>query len=303
MFSNKNDATKMSYSRLWSFNPGYATSVAESLGITPARDDAGELSFTFPANLSKESIPLPDATRVLSWSDAGAIEQKVLLAKKLGVQGIAVFKIDGGEDAKLWNVLNRIRNSTKSDETAFLPSVTAVAIEAAAPYQPRILSTVPTRDLEFDDVGESVRTLQKLLNQAGFIVSASGPGSPGNETSVFGYATQNALIRYQKAHGLSPAIGYYGPKTRAQLGSTALAASLSRDLQEGDVGEDVRILQSILNRKGFVVAPSGVGSPGQETNFFGSKTKDALIKYQIANAITPAIGYVGPKTKKALFEN
>ena len=82
---------------------------------------------------------------------------------------------------------------------------------------------------------------------------------------IFGYATQNALIRYQKAHSL---IGYYGPKTRAQLGSTALAASLSRDLQEGDVGEDVRILQSILNREGFVVAPSGVGSPGQETNFF-----------------------------------
>ena len=39
------------------------------------------------------------------WSDAKAIEDKVKLARKLGVRGVAVFKFDGGQDTGAWNVL------------------------------------------------------------------------------------------------------------------------------------------------------------------------------------------------------
>lgn len=298
----KNGNTRMTYSRLWSFNPGYATKTAATIGIEPVRDISGELTLTFPASQSPEEIPLPNATRFLTWGDAGSVKEKVELAKKLGLQGISLFKIDGGEDADLWKVFES--GETLSNVVATpLPSVEAVEVDAVAPYTPAVLSTVPTQNLELDDVGEDVRTLQKLLNKAGFTVSSSGPGSPGNETALFGPATQAALIKYQKAHNLNPPIGFYGPLTRAQLGSTALVASIGRDLELGDVGEDVRILQSILNRESFVVAPSGVGSPGQETNIFGSKTKEAVIKYQKAKGLTPAIGYVGPKTRASLFGN
>ena len=44
-----------------------------------------------------------------------------------------------------------------------------------------------------------------------------GGGSPGNETTMFGGLTRAALIEFQKANGITPAVGYFGPKTRAYI--------------------------------------------------------------------------------------
>ena len=41
----------------------------------------------------------------LTWSDSTAIAEKVALARRLGIRGVAVFKFDGGEDPKMWEVL------------------------------------------------------------------------------------------------------------------------------------------------------------------------------------------------------
>lgn len=124
---------------LWSFNPGYAWPIANSLGITPVRNMAGEMSFAYvptstPAT-SRYQTPMPQlfaaappgtssgnlaaagalalaaqnnsnhTFRYMTWSDAEAVKQKVDLARKLGVRGVAVFKIDGGQDPNLWSVL------------------------------------------------------------------------------------------------------------------------------------------------------------------------------------------------------
>lgn len=64
-----------------------------------------------------------------------------------------------------------------------------------------------------------VRELQKFLNSNGFTVATSGPGSLGAETDMFGRATRAALIRFQKAHNIQPAVGFYGPTTRAKVES------------------------------------------------------------------------------------
>lgn len=71
-----------------------------------------------------------------------------------------------------------------------------------------------SRDLTLGMQGEDVRSLQKYLNSNGFIVSEFGPGSPGNETNLFGALTKEALIKFQKSKGITPAIGYFGPVTR-----------------------------------------------------------------------------------------
>lgn len=71
-----------------------------------------------------------------------------------------------------------------------------------------------TKDLEINMVDEEVLELQKFLNENGYTVATEGPGSPGNETNIFGQLTQSALIQFQLDNNISPAIGYFGPITR-----------------------------------------------------------------------------------------
>ncbi|OGF52000.1 hypothetical protein A3H04_03010 [Candidatus Giovannonibacteria bacterium RIFCSPLOWO2_12_FULL_43_11c] len=93
------------YERLWSFNPQYALDLAKNLNISPQRNSAGEISFVYIPQPTAGSIPNPGTFRIAWWSDAEAIRQKVALAKKLGVRGVAIFKLDGGEDPGIWEIL------------------------------------------------------------------------------------------------------------------------------------------------------------------------------------------------------
>lgn len=81
-----------------------------------------------------------------------------------------------------------------------------------------------------------------------------------------------------------------------------------RDLDLGSSGEDVKLLQQFLNKNGFIVATTGVGSLGHETTFFGSLTKSAVKKlqetfYQSILApvnLTAGTGFFGPSTRNFL---
>ncbi|MBU0750413.1 hypothetical protein KKH15_02760, partial [Patescibacteria group bacterium] len=83
--------SRYTYKKLWSFNPKYATDLAKKYRVKPERNGAGELSFEYTPKKST-------TTNIVWWSDAVAIGQKVDLAKRLGVRGVALFKIDGSED-------------------------------------------------------------------------------------------------------------------------------------------------------------------------------------------------------------
>ena len=90
---------------------------------------------------------------------------------------------------------------------------------------------------------------------------------------------------------------------QAQLGTSgggtvAMAScSFTNDLTVGSKGDAVMCLQQFLNGKGFTVAASGAGSPGNETMTFGGLTKAAVMKWQSANGVTPAAGYFGAKSR------
>jgi hypothetical protein len=81
--------------------------------------------------------------------------------------------------------------------------------------------------------------------------------------------------------------------------SSSSAISFPTNHQLYDVSSDIKLLQQFLNAHAFTVAPSGPGSPGEETTFFGMKTYQALVKFQHANNL-PATGYLGPMTRAAL---
>ena len=75
------------------------------------------------------------------------------------------------------------------------------------------------------------------------------------------------------------------------------------NLSSGMVHPDVKELQKYLNTHGFLVAQNGPGSIGNETIKFGALTKSALIKFQIANKISPAVGFFGPITREVVNGN
>ena len=123
------------YERQWTFNPRYATDIAQQFSLTPQRNAAGEMSVTFLPTSTAATIAAPTTTdqnlvpmnaltattsftdgtttvradvppiHLLWWSDAQAIKDKIALARKLGINGIAIFKLDGGEDPNMWSVL------------------------------------------------------------------------------------------------------------------------------------------------------------------------------------------------------
>lgn len=83
-------------------------------------------------------------------------------------------------------------------------------------------------NLTMGSSGTDVMNLQKVLNMSSDTqVASSGAGSPGNESSYFGTLTKNAVIKFQKKEGISPAVGYVGPMTRAKLNSMSSSSSSS----------------------------------------------------------------------------
>ncbi|MDQ3075849.1 MAG: DUF5011 domain-containing protein [bacterium] len=77
--------------------------------------------------------------------------------------------------------------------------------------------TLFTRTLAYRGASDEVKNLQEFLNAHGFVVAKSGSGSSGKETSYFGYRTKLALSKFQQAHNIKPAVGYFGPLTRKSI--------------------------------------------------------------------------------------
>jgi hypothetical protein len=87
-------------------------------------------------------------------------------------------------------------------------------------------------NLSFGMVDPQVAVLQKLLNSAGFEVAGTGPGSPGNETTMFGALTRDAVRRFQCAEKItcsgdeySTGYGYVDSRTRQALLSYEVGAA------------------------------------------------------------------------------
>lgn len=70
-----------------------ALKLASEKGIYPARGDTGERTFHYTKDGSEYTV---------SFQDAESIRLKIALAKKLGVKGVAIFKIEERADQDFW---------------------------------------------------------------------------------------------------------------------------------------------------------------------------------------------------------
>ncbi|MBI2612902.1 peptidoglycan-binding protein [Candidatus Kaiserbacteria bacterium] len=80
-------------------------------------------------------------------------------------------------------------------------------------------------------------------------------------------------------------------------GTGAGCYTFTRNHSMGNSGGEVMWIQTFLNAHGAVIASAGAGSPGNETSYFGARTKAAVSAFQAANGITPAAGFWGPITR------
>lgn len=162
------------------------TSSGGSAAPTTSTASAASAASTAPSTPAVSAAPAAPATTAsgLSSSQIQAI-----------LDVLASFDADAA-------VIAKVKASLEGTTTG---SATSAAVSA-------FKSNLTTGSL-----GGEVKMLQQFLNAHGYPVAKSGPGSPGNETTRFGAATKAALIKYQKAKGITPATGYFGPKTRAAV--------------------------------------------------------------------------------------
>jgi len=144
------------------------------------------------------------------------------------------------------------------------------------------------------------------LAMAAAIVPSAGQAATAEEL-----AAQIAQLQTQ----LASLMGQLGTTTTTTgtTSSTAPAAcagiSFTRNLTLGSQGTDVQCLQALLNQDPATqVAASGVGSAGNESQYFGGLTKAAVVAFQNKYAaeilapvgLTAGTGFVGASTRAKL---
>jgi peptidoglycan hydrolase-like protein with peptidoglycan-binding domain len=174
-----------------------------------------------------------------------------------------------------------------------------------------------TKQMDLGYEGEEVSQLQSLLKTKGFFVYPE-------ITGYFGEITREATQKFQVEKNIvssgtpsTTGFGRVGPQTLSLLNVLDISNpiidsspevemeifSFSKDLGLEYSDADVLELQRFLNGRGFILSQTGPGSPGNETDYFGQKTFDALIRYQLDEGIVPVSGFFGPLTRKSINEN
>jgi len=139
-------------------------------------------------------------------------------------------------------------------------------------------------------------------------VQADEPTIEGLQTEV---ASLQATIDQLTALIASLQTGAAIPVSGGAITGVPTDFTFETDLELGTSGDDVHYLQIVLNSDPVTqLATTGVGSPGEETSYFGPLTKAAVINFQEKYTddvlafwgLTSGTGYVGSTTRVKLNE-
>ena len=135
-----------------------------------------------------------------------------------------------------------------------------------------------TNDLQIGSLGEDVRCLQQYLNANGFVITTSGGGSLGNETTEYKTLTQAAVMKWQKANNISPATGSFGPKSRQAYAALIKGSPLPITSQVESTSNAVLLAQIVSLKAGVAQALTG--------NSSGSSLGPKAVRSQMNDAMS-----------------
>ncbi len=152
-----------------------------------------------------------------------------------------------------------------------------------------------THRMRWGETGLAVQLVQQALIDLGFDIPSGATGNFLSQTSA-------AVVAFKRSHSLSPDDAVVGPGTMRALDDDMVAIDRggseppARVLGLGDQGEDVRLLQAVLNY--HRILPT---DPLLELGDEFSETTDARLRsFQAQNALMPT-GVVDHPTNAALM--
>lgn len=215
------------------------------------------------------------------------------------------LRVDGIVGRQTWSALNRINNQNIAGSFNRQPFVITNQPPVIGSNQAFATSNFNefNRFLQRGDVGADVGALQQRLSNLGLYNSAID--------RKYGSRTETAVRQFQFNFGL-PVTGVADSRTLMALGLTndggfnpgipinpfdtnpLTTDPNSTSLRVGNRGQRVRQLQETLSRRGY--------NPGRIDGIFGSRTRDALIAFQLSRGLR-ANGVADRQTLIALGVN
>jgi hypothetical protein len=138
--------------------------------------------------------------------------------------------------------------------------------------------TTFTTDLTIGSTGSEVSALQQWLVSKGFLTMPAGVAY-----GYFGSLTKSALAAYQASVGISPAVGYFGPITRAKVnaaGGTTTTTTTTTTATTGITTPGVEGTLTVTNSTAGLVSTAYEGSSKVAILGFkaAAKTSDIAIQ-------------------------
>jgi hypothetical protein len=281
---------------------------------------------TVDENAHTVSLTVPYGTNVTSLSPTISITGASVSPSSGSAQNFTspvTYTVTASDSStQAYTVTVNVASNTSTSITSFdfaSPAVTGVVDNTAhtvaltVPYGTAVTSLTPTIALatgatisplsgtsnNFSSPASYTVTAQDGTTQQIYTVTvtvSAAPVSSGGGGGGGGSSSGGSGYVYNYNQILNNAINN---KTIQPVVNQSTSYIFTKNMTVNTRSTDIMTLQQFLNRNGYPVATSGPGSLGNETNYFGTLTFKALIRFQRSVGL-PATGYFGPMTRELI---